>query len=97
MINIPEIAKRVVPPAVAEFMDEYGGNHVSLYKGWAEHPEMKEEVLLLEGQLSYALMEKNLGVAKRLLGKIRAIDRAEEDADLLEETAPNIPDLGCLA
>ncbi|MCK5132094.1 MAG: hypothetical protein KAR40_08090 [Candidatus Sabulitectum sp.] len=97
MINIPEISKRVVPPGVAAFMEAYGGNHVSLYRGWKEQPEMKESVELLEGQLCYSLREKNLGVARRLLGRIRKIESIEEDADLLQATAEPIPELDCLS
>lgn len=95
MINVPEIAKIVVTPEVVDFMDSYGGNHVSLYKGWKERPEMHNGITNLEEELAYTIQEKNLPLAKRIMGRIRKVSSKWEDG-MLDDAMSAEPAPSCL-
>lgn len=79
MIDITKISTMAISPDVKTFMDYYGGNHVSLYKGWREQPDMHTDPSLLQEQLAYALQNGSHLVAKRVLGRMRSLHSTLEN------------------
>lgn len=81
MIEIKKIAKRKPMPEVHEFMVAHGGNHVNLYRAWKREPQFGTNRDLLEQALAYALQKKMEGIGRRILGRLRSLDKQVEDAE----------------
>lgn len=98
MINIEKVKTRKVDEDVQRFGEFYGGNHVALYQGFEKHPEIRDDRDKLEQLLSYSIRKRSANVAKRVLGRIRAIDKATEEAELNKAlgVVPKGETLGCL-
>ena len=100
MIDIKNIADLGATGKVVEFMAKYGGNHVSIYKGWKEAPQMGNDIFALEQQLHIALtIKKKLNLSKRIAGRIRKLSAEAEDLAMARacgEENNEVVDLGCL-
>lgn len=100
MIDIKHIVDLGATDKVVEFMAQYGGSHVSLYKGWEECPSMGKIIFDLEQQLHIALVvKKSLNMSKRIAGRIRKLNAEEEDLAMARacgEENNDVVDLGCL-
>lgn len=96
MIDITSINKKKVTDKVREFMTQYGGNHVALYRGWSKVPEMAEPYAI-EMQLAFLLQTGgSLALTKRLIGKLRKVNKDAEDKVLGDLLGVAPPDMGCL-
>jgi hypothetical protein len=84
MIDVTAISKMAISPEVKSFMDVYGGSHVTLYQGWQSEPHMCKSPAVLEEQLSYAIREGRDLMARRILSKIRTLNRDAEDEALTD-------------
>ena len=105
MIDLEKVMKREVGAETLKFMQAHGGNHVALYKGWAQFPRMHDSRDLVEQQLAVVLkLKEDYGLAKRLIGRLRRIDQERENEALnlifgaVEDrtVAPLADDLGVL-
>lgn len=87
MIDFKEVEKREVPADVEAFMRSRGGNHVSLHKGWTTRPEMSTAETLAD-QIAYLLQNRGKAdMIRRVLGRLRRVNRDAEDKQLLEYRA----------
>jgi hypothetical protein len=82
MLDIKKIARLKASTEVKDFMAANGGNHVSLYSGWKKNSAMRENLDLLEQQMAVAIRAQNEGVARRIRGRIRAVEDLIENAEL---------------
>ena len=100
MIDIKKIVDLGATDTVTKFMAEYGGNHISLYKGWKKVPQMGDDMFALEQQLHIALVvKKKLDMSKRIAGRIRKLTMETEDLAMgraCGEENNDVADLGCL-
>ena len=98
MIDIKKVRTLLVSDEVEKFMTVYGGSHVSLYDGWKAYPNMGTDPSALEQELAHVLRERNVNLAKRVLGRLRKVNATAEDKIVksMLDGEEEIQPLGCL-